>query len=100
MTLLHIALQEGFVDDDVVIKVNRTKVYQKNMVKTRFQIGLADYVDLDISKKKATITVSLPSKDLSNSIQVDLSSPVYLGVSITMEHQVDFKVSSTPYGYV
>ena len=100
MTLLHIALQEGFVDDIVVITVNGTEVFQKPGVKTRFQIGLADSFDLDISTDSATVLVSLPSKGLSNSISINLPSPVYLGVSITMEDQVSFNISSTPFGYL
>jgi hypothetical protein len=35
MSLLHIALQEGFNDDTVVIRVNGSEVFHKAGVKTR-----------------------------------------------------------------
>ncbi len=42
MVLLHIAFQEGFTDDTVVVRVNGREVFRKGSVKTRLQIGYAD----------------------------------------------------------
>ena len=100
MTLLHIALQEGFVDDTIVVTVNGTEVFRKTGVNTRHQIGLADSFELDISEDNVTVSVSLPSRDLLNSIRINLPFPLFLGVSITMEDQVSFSISSTPFGYL
>jgi sulfur carrier protein ThiS len=99
MTLLHIALQEGFWGDTVIVRVNGEQVFREKDVKTRLQIGLADSVELDVAEGPTQVEVLLPSKNLSDSVQLDVSAPTYVGVSI-VDGKITFRISDMPFGYL
>lgn len=100
MTLLHVALQEGFNNDTVVVSFDGAEVYRKSGVSTRMQISRADAFESDLPAGRATVKVDVPSRDLSRSIQVDLSRTPYVGVSVTPEGELTHKLQSEPFGYV
>jgi hypothetical protein len=85
MPLLHVALQEGFQDDRVVIKVNGAEVASRPAVTTRNQIGFAESVEVEVPAPDITVEIQVPSRQLSGSVPVDVEGvegKVYLGVSI------------------
>lgn len=100
MILLHIALQDGFVDDKVVIQVNGGEVFYKSGVRTRFQIGLADSLEMNVQGGTVNVEVILPLRHLSKSIVWEVSDPTYLGVSITTEGEIDFRISNERFRYM
>jgi hypothetical protein len=99
MALLHVALQEGFSDDTVEIRVNGAEVFRKSGVSTRLQIGFADSVETEIESDAVDLTVSLPNRPLSKSLVFPISDPTYVGVSVEAQG-VTFNVSMEPFGYV
>jgi len=99
MALLHIALQEGFSGDTVVVRVNGEEVFRKKDVKTRLQIGLADSVELNIAEGPTQVEVLLPAKKLSESVELDVSTPTYVGVSI-VDGKITVRISDVPFGYL
>ena len=101
MTQLHIALQDGFFHDTVVVQVNGKEVFRKGDVKTRFQIGLAESFEVEVPSGDATVEVALPEKKRANSTIVKAGSQLmYLGVSLNERGEVTFLVSQEPFGYV
>ena len=64
MPLLHIAFQEGFTDDTVVVRVNGEEVFHKGSVKTRLQIGYADSFEMTVEEGSVNVEVLLPLKNL------------------------------------
>ena len=99
MALLHIALQEGFFGDTVVVRVNGEEVFRKKDVKTRLQIGFADSVELNVAEGPTQVEVLLPAKNLSESVQLDVSAPTYVGVSV-VDGKIIFRISDVPFGYL
>lgn len=100
MILLHVALQDGFANDTVVVRLDDQEIYRKDGVSTRTQISRADAFDFESPSPQATVKVDLPARDLSSSIPVDLSRTPFLGVSITPEGEISHKLQSEPFGYV
>lgn len=98
--LLHIALQDGFINDSVVIRVNGQEVFNKTDIKTRFQIGLADSWEANVNKGKVEVEVILPLKKISKSTILEVSNPTYLGVSLTPEGGIEFRVSKERFLYM
>lgn len=82
MPLLHVALQEGFQNDRVVIKVNGAEVASRPAVTTRNQIGFAESVEVEVPAGDSTVEIQVPSRQLSGSAGVDVEGKVYVGVSI------------------
>jgi membrane-associated protease RseP (regulator of RpoE activity) len=82
MALLHIALQEGFTGDDVVVRVQGEEVFRKEDVTTRLQIGYADSFEVRVEGEEVKIEVLLPLKNLSETIILQVPPTEYLGLSI------------------
>ena len=99
MALLHIAFQEGFTGDTVIVRVNGEEVFHKENVKTRLQIGYADSFEMTIEEGPVNIEVLLPLKNLSETIMLQLSTALYVGVSI-QDGRIDYRISHEPFGYL
>ncbi len=99
MALLHVAFQEGFRNDAVVVRVNGEEVFHKQSVKTRLQIGYADSLELTVEEGRVDIEVLLPFKNLSETILLQVSTAVYVGVSIH-DSRIDYRISTAPFGYL
>jgi len=75
-SLLHVALQDGFQADAVIIRVNGEEVFNRQDVSTKTQVGSAGAVELMTEEGSASVEVVLPLKQLSMTIPVQLSTPV------------------------
>ncbi len=100
MALLHIALQEGFFNDSVIIRANRQEIFRRQSVKTRTQIGLAEWMEINLPEGSVTLEVSVPSKGVTQSIPLQLSGNVYLGISLTPEGKLNYQISNQAFGYL
>lgn len=100
MPLLHVALQEGFENDTVAVLLDGDEIYRKSNVSTRLQIGRADAVEIEAPAGQANVDVKVPSRNCSQSIQVDLSQATYLGISFSQEGEISYRTQSQPFGYV
>jgi hypothetical protein len=83
----------------VVLRVNGVEAFHKESVNTRIQIGYADSIELHIEEGPVEIEVSLPLMDLSETIVLQVSAPVYVGIS-TGNNEIDYQVSDEPFGYL
>ena len=97
--VLHVALQDGFENDTVVVRVNQQQVYSSENVSTDYRISLAASFDVPRPEGPVRVAVELPRRGLSNSIVVELSGTAHIAVSL-LEAKIDFKVSDTPFGYL
>jgi hypothetical protein len=83
MTTLHIALQEGFLNDRVVISLNGGVVADFPSVSTRNQIGFAESVEVDMPPGPAQVEVRLPARGLDSRASVEgLGGTLYVAASI------------------
>ncbi|MBD2022194.1 hypothetical protein H6F43_18600 [Leptolyngbya sp. FACHB-36] len=100
MALLHIALQEGFVKDSVIIRADQQEVFQQQTVTTRTQIGLAEWVEINLPEGQTTLEIAVPSKGITQTIPLQLSGNVYLGLSITPDSRLEHQLSKEAFGYL
>ncbi|WP_088889138.1 hypothetical protein [Leptolyngbya ohadii] len=100
MQLLHVALQDGFIHEDVIVRVNDEAVFQKKDVNTRFQIGFADSFELNVQDGKNKVEIVLPSKQRSESQTLEISKPMYLSISITSDETIEFRASDESFKYL
>lgn len=100
MILLHIALQDGFLNDEVIIQVNGEEVFHESEVKTRFQIGLAASFETNVPQGLVNVKVTLQNKKLAQSTVLEIFNPTYLGVSITADDKIVFHVSNQGFRYL
>ena len=98
MTSLVIDLQAGYSEDEVSIQIDGEEKYHNKAVNTDYSIGLADSVELDVIVGTVTVKISVPSRKLSESIKLDVSKPVFLGVSIS-GNRVETQISDEMFVY-
>lgn len=99
MALLVVDLQEGFADDLVLIRVNGLEVFHKEGVKTKLLLGYADSFKIQVPEGSVNVEVILPSKNLSETILLQVTKEVYLGLSIH-NGRIDYRISNEPFGYL
>ena len=71
MITLQIRLRDGFLDDEVLVRVNGKEVYRKSNVQTDLTISYADAVAVEVDTSPATVEVEvLGGASLKKSVQV------------------------------
>lgn len=99
MVLLKVDFQDGFEGDLVTVRVNGAEVFRKEGVKTRLTLGLADSFEVDIPEGKVNIEVTLPMKNISGTTSMEISGPVFLGISV-QDLRISFRRSDTMFTYL
>ena len=68
---IHVALQDGFDGDDVVLRVAGSEAYRGENVTTRTQISLAADMQLEVPDHPFTLEVDVPTRGVRDSVQID-----------------------------
>jgi hypothetical protein len=101
MPQLHIALQEGFAHDEVIVRVAGREVYRNADLSTRLQIGYADACNAAVAVGEVAVGVTLPRRRAAEqTLTVSVVDDTYLGISIAADGTLRVRVSATPFGYV
>jgi len=82
MATLVIDLQDGFSVDTVIIHVNGEEIYHKQHVTTNLAISFADSVQTQVPAGRVNIDISVPSKHLSKAVPLQVTTTLYVGISI------------------
>jgi hypothetical protein len=98
MISLVIDLQDGFSNDTVIVKVNDQEVFRKRNVNTDYALGRADSVEIPIHQGQVVVEVDVPSRRLSDTLVLESTNTVYLGISI-VEDRIDFRISDKRFLY-
>ena len=98
-TLLHVALQDCFFNDTVTISVDGKELARKSDLTTKTQIGLASIVDLQVQPGTRSPQVCVAVRPQSTTLTIDVSRPVYVGVSVGADGQVVYTRSEGPFRY-
>lgn len=93
-----IDLQEGFVDDTVTIRIGSEQVFHKDNVSTDFLEGRADSIEANVPEGAVTIEVSVISRQLSESIVLNVPPVSHLGIAL-LERELRFRVSDESFMY-
>lgn len=100
MANLHIALQDGFQQDTVIIYANGRTVYQKAGVTTNLAISLADTLELEVEKEAVRVEVVVASRDQRASITVNPGQTPYLAIQLGQEGALRLLPSAYPFRYM
>jgi hypothetical protein len=99
MPRLQIDLQEAFLNDLVVIRINDSEVCRGEF-RTRFQTGRAHTLQVDVPTGKVDYVIELPEKRLSVKGELDVANDLFLGVTLSEEAQIAVRVSTEPFRYM
>jgi hypothetical protein len=94
-------LQDGFIDDEVVVKLDGREIQRVTNVSTRSQIGLARSMDLVLPPTAVQLSIELPQMDLRTGVNVPAKRPLWIGASLNdTRDRLDVTVSERRFGYM
>ena len=100
MRTISLALQEGFLNDRVVVSADGRQLAALDDLSTRVQIGLAQTLDLEVEEGEI-LTVHLPDKNLRAEVKVDASAPPFITASVRPDGKaLELRQSDAPPGYL
>ncbi len=82
MTQLHIALEDGFDGDTVVLLVDDEEVFRKDGVTTRTQLSLAESLELDVRPGPLRLRIDVPSQGVDQTLEIDAGRHPFVGLSL------------------
>ena len=83
MRTLTIALEDGFVDDHVIVSVDGAVVLDEEHVRTRTQTGHARLVEVPTGADECRVEVALPEGGLRTEVRTDPRRAPNVRVSIS-----------------
>lgn len=98
ITSLVIDLQDGFSNDTVEIRIEGTEKYHQTGITTDYSVGIADSVEIEVPLGFINVEISVPSRQLADTIILQISTKVYLGVSID-ENSIKHRISDEMFVY-
>ncbi len=97
---VSIDLQEGFFKDKVTIFEKNKEIYQAENIKTRTQIGLAASFEAELTGEKTTLRVVVPTRRIDEKKEIELTENLHIGVTVTEENKLEWKLSEAPFMYM
>ena len=97
--LLHIALQDGFYNNTVKVFVDEEERASRSNVTSKTQIGLAGTVELQLLTGQHALQVSVVGRPTSEVLTIELTQPLYVGVSVSADGKIVYTRSESPFRY-
>lgn len=98
VVILAIDFQDGFEEDTVTVRLDGEEIFHKADVTTKLLLGLADSVKSEVKKGPVTVELGVQTRDILDTISLDVSADIYLGVSIVND-RLEYIFSDEPFGY-
>jgi len=96
---LHLAYEDGFENDSVVVQVDGKEVARQVGLKSSLVTALAATEEALVSAPAGTAQVTVPTRNLSASLNVDFSAQPHLAVAIR-DGKLVLRSSSEPFHYM
>jgi len=97
---LTVDFRDGFYNDTIAVVVDEVEVYRQENVTTRTMTGLAGSTEILLDAGKHMLRVNLSEKEVSNSISIDINSPLYLGLEYIPQKGLESKLQGEPFKYM
>jgi hypothetical protein len=100
MTTVHFALQDGFTDDEVIVRVNGKEVVRRSNVQSQDPlIPFAAAQEVGVDQSSGTVSVDVPTRRMSQIFTVNFEEYPYLGIAIA-GNQIMLRRSERPFDYM
>ena len=80
--LIHVALEDGFDDDTVVLRVDGQECYRGDGITTRTQISRAADTQLEVPEGGAALEVDVPTRGVRETVQLAAPLPPVVALSL------------------
>jgi hypothetical protein len=97
VSIVHVALREGFDDDVVVVDVGDEQ-FRFEALSTRLQIGLAEEIDVEVRAGVVEVRISLPEAGIESTSSHQVEGESWLGID-RVSDAFDLTWSTEPFRY-
>lgn len=100
MNRLHLYYEDGFDNDSVVVQVYGQEVARQADLKSSLVTALAASEDVSVAATgPVTVRVSVTTRDLSESIRLDLGAQPHLAIAVR-DGKLVLRASGEPFFYM
>ena len=100
MNRLHLYYEDGFDNDSVVVQVDGQEVARRTDLKSSLVTALAASEDVSVeASAPAAIRVSVTTRDLSESVSLDLAAQPHLAIAVR-DGKLVLRASGEPFFYM
>jgi hypothetical protein len=96
--VIHVALQDGFMDEHVVLRLDGDEVFASESVNTRFQIGLANELELEVAGEASQLEFAMPDRGIVEEVRLEAGKERWVGASL-IDDGLEVVVSDKPFRY-
>jgi hypothetical protein len=82
MAKLGIHLQNGFENDEVIVRAAGHELMRRENVSTRRMLGLAAHDEFEVSEEPLSLHVSIPGRGVEQAIELEAGEERYVGLSL------------------
>ncbi len=98
MPNLNIDLQDGFINEHVIVCINGIEVFNQKTIKSNMMLGLAQQIHSTCQGRRVLVNVKVTNRNLEREVEIKLDHSVALGVAI-VDGQLLIRESDTPFAY-
>jgi len=98
MPSLNIDLQDGFINDHVIIFVDTVEVFNQGSIKSNKMLGLAGQFHTTCQGRRALVSIKVTNRNIEREVEISLDHITALGISI-VDDQLFIRKSNTPFAY-
>jgi len=98
MPSLNIDLQDGFINDHVIIFVDTVEVFNQGSIKSNKMLGLAVQFHTTCQGRRALVGIKVTNRNIEREVEISLDHITALGISI-VDGELLIRESDTPFAY-
>ena len=100
MPSLNIDLQDGFINDHVIIYIDAVEVFNRGAINSNKMLGLAEQFQTSCQGRQALVNIKITNRniEIEREVEIRLDHITSLGISI-VEGQLLIRESDTPFSY-
>ena len=95
---LDIDLQDGFINDHVIVCIDNAEVFNQGSIKSNKMLGLAEQIHSACQGRRALVSVNVTNRNIEREVEISLDHITAIGVSI-VDDALFIRESDTPFGY-
>ena len=98
MPSLNIDLQDGFVNDHVIICVDDVEVFNQDKIISNIMLGFAKQIQPTCQGRRVMVDIKVTNRNIDREVNINLDHITAIGISI-VAGELLIRESETPFGY-
>ena len=98
MPSLNIDLQDGFVNDHVIVCIDAVEVFNQGPINSNKMLGLAEQIHSVCQGRQATVDIKVTSRNIEREVNINLEHNAAIGISI-VDGKLLIRESESPFAY-